>query len=48
MLASFVMMEVAAMQAENEICKFHGNNMKYDESDFTNAEKWANHKMRNY
>ena len=34
LLAVFVNMEVQSMQAENDIRKFHGKNMKYDDRDF--------------
>ena len=48
LLASLLLMEVFAMQSENDIRKFHGNNMKYDERDFMVAERDANRRLRDY
>lgn len=48
LFASFVMMEVMAFQAENDIDKARGRVPKYDERDFCRAEKLANQRMTNY
>ncbi|MGE6488497.1 hypothetical protein [Paenisporosarcina sp. NPDC076898] len=44
--ASYIMLEVAAMQAENEICKANGHYPKFNGNDFAKAVKWANERMR--
>lgn len=36
------------MQAENDIRKFHGKNMKYDDRNFMKAIEYANKRMRDY
>lgn len=46
MFASFVNLEVAAMQAENEINKANGKSPKYDARDFMKAVEYANRRMR--
>jgi hypothetical protein len=48
LFSSFIMMEVAAMNADNEINKFHGKAPKYDARDFMDVERNANRKMRDY
>ena len=45
--ASYVMMEVAAMQAENEICKANEQYPKFDGGDFYKASDWAISRLRN-
>lgn len=46
MFASFVMLEVAAMQADNEIQKANGKAPRYDGRDFDKAITYANKRMR--
>jgi len=44
--ASYVNLEVAAMQADNEICKANGRPPKYDSRDFGKAIQYAHNTMR--
>ena len=46
MFASFVMMEVAAMQAENEMCKANGQSPKFNGRDIMASVNNANRRMR--
>jgi hypothetical protein len=46
MFAPFVMLEVAAMQADNEICKADSRTPKFDGRDFGKAVEYANRRMR--
>lgn len=48
LLASFVNLEVAAMQADNEICKSNARHPEYDGRDFGKAVEYANRRMREY
>lgn len=48
MFASFVMMEVASMQAENEINKANNRAPIYDGRDIMKAVDYANQRMREH
>lgn len=48
LLASFVMMEVLGLQAENEMRKANGLDPKYNEKDFYQTVNWAHKRLRDY
>ena len=48
LLASFIMMDVSALQAENELRKSEGREPKYGESDFYKALQVAERKLEKY
>jgi hypothetical protein len=48
LLASFIMMDVSALQAENEMCKAEGKQLKYGEKDFFNAVQYAEKRLKKY
>ncbi|MFQ3543558.1 hypothetical protein Q7A53_05685 [Halobacillus rhizosphaerae] len=48
LLASFIMMDVSALQAENEMCKADGEPPKYGERDFFKAVEYAENRLRKY
>ncbi len=48
LLASFIMMDILALQAENDIRKAEGRQMKYDQQDFYKAVKYAHQRLRDY
>ncbi|MEK4752285.1 hypothetical protein MKX72_07310 [Priestia sp. FSL R5-0597] len=48
LLASFIMMDVSALQAENDMCKSEGKSPKYGEKDFFDAVRYAEKRLREY
>lgn len=48
LLASFVIMEVLGLQAENEMRKANGNDPKYGEKEFYKTVNWAHDRLRDY
>lgn len=48
LLASFIMMDVSALKAENDICIAEGREPKYGERDFYKAVEVAERKLRKY
>ncbi|WP_186327092.1 hypothetical protein [Bacillus thuringiensis] len=48
LLASFIMMDISALQAENEMRKAEGKFPKYGEKDFFDAVHYAEKRLRGY
>lgn len=48
LLASFIFMDVSALQAENEMLKAEGRSPKYCEKDFYDAVRYAEKRLREY
>ncbi|WP_176522610.1 hypothetical protein [Bacillus sp. AFS096315] len=48
LLASLIMMNVSAMQSENDIRKAEGRQMKYDAKDFYKSVEYAHRDMREF
>ena len=48
LLASFIMMDILALQAENEARKAQGKPIKYGENDFYKAVDYAERRLSRY
>lgn len=48
LLASFIMMDVMALQYENEIRKSNGQDIKYGETDFYKSVDYAKKRLEKY